>query len=406
MLLGILNYLAGYRRIGCEAKETSVMINRLMSDRIDYWALTRRQGGELTFCLTEKEYRRLTRDGTAPPHVTRERRGLPRLLSRYRRRIGIPIGLILFLLLTRLSTRFIWEVTVSGNETMSDTEITEALAQLGCGIGTYIPSVDFYGICHRFLLENERVSWISVNMVGTTAEVRLIEASPRGTPENGNGTPSNLIARCGGEIVRTETAAGKTVVTAGETVGKGQLLVSGVVTVGREDTGRFVLVRSRAKILAVTERSLSVTVPLVSVRNEVVGRETVGKTLIFFGKPIKLAENSSILPGECDIIKEKRRIVLLEGDRLTGGIPLPIVLTAEYREIREKKTVRLTEEEALAEAEKEMSRRFAEDWAGAEILARTVTKTFWDNENGGEVTLTWTVTAIENIAEEAPIGTK
>ena len=47
----------------------------------------------------------------------------------------------------------------------------EALAQLGCGIGTYIPSVDFYGICQRFLLENERVSWISVNMVGTTAEV-------------------------------------------------------------------------------------------------------------------------------------------------------------------------------------------------------------------------------------------
>jgi len=405
IIFRILNFLAGYRRVSCPAERTADAVNLLMREEIDYWELKREENGELTFSILEREYKHLLSLADGLPFRSLCRYGLPQWIGRYRKRLGIPLGFLIFLLLTKLSTQYIWEVTVSGNETLTDAEVQECLEELGCGIGSYIPSVDFYNICHEFILANEDVSWISVNMVGTTARVELIEASCKGQIDNGgNGTPSNLLAACDGEVVRTETASGMLVVKAGQTVTKGQLLVSGVVDVGRNEDGRFVLVRSRAKVFAKTNRTLEVVVPYETVKKTVVGRETVKKSLKFFGKTIKLKENSSILPEGCDIIEENRRIVLFEGDKLTGGIPLPIRLITFYRETIAEERVTLTEEEALIAAGIEMATLMERELPDAEILSRTVKVENRMTEEGDALVLTWEMTCIEDIAVESPIG--
>ena len=405
ILFRILNFLAGYRQISCPAERSAEAINVMMKEDVDYWEMRRKEGGELTFSILEREYKRLLTLAAGIPFHTVRRLGLPQLVGRYRKRLGIPLGLLIFLLLTKLSTQYIWEVTVSGNETLTDAEVQECLEALGCGIGSYIPSVDFYNICHEFILENESVSWISVNMVGTTARVELIEARPKGSIEDGgNETPSNLLAAFDGEIVRTETASGMIAVRAGQTVTKGQLLVSGVVDVGHQEEGRFVLVRSRAKVYAKTKRTLEVVVPYETVKKTTVGRETLKKSLKFFGKSIKLKENSSILPDGCDIIVENRRIVLFEGDTMTGGIPLPISVITEYRETVTEERVTLTEEEALRTAGIEMSALFSKELPDAEILSRTVRTEVRTLEEGEALALIWEMTCIEDIAVESPIG--
>jgi len=401
----LLNFLAGYRLLSCSAKDAVAVMNLLHECDFDYWNAIRGKGGELSFCLLEKELRRFRTLAVGISFRTVKRKGLPSILNRYRKRIGVAIGMLIFLLLTELSTRYVWEVTVMGNETLTDAEVMECLENLGCGVGTYIPSVDFYELCHRFLLEKEEVSWISVNMVGTTARVELIESDAKGSMENGgNGTPSNLVASQDGIVVRTETASGKLSVRAGETVSRGQLLVSGVVDVGREEDGRFVLVRSRAAIYAQTERTLEVVVPYQTVKKTKIGWETVKKSLKFFGKTIKLKENSSILPEECDIIEEKRRIVLFDGDAFTGGIPLPIVMITEGYDLYREETVTLTEDEAKTVAGISMAELFIRELGDAEILSRTVSYSNRDAEDGNSLVLVWKMTCIENIAKEAPIG--
>ena len=58
------------------------------------------------------------------------RRGLPFLLLRYRRRIGIPVGAVqAAALLFMISCRLL-EVTLTGNDTISDDEILEGLRTL------------------------------------------------------------------------------------------------------------------------------------------------------------------------------------------------------------------------------------------------------------------------------------
>ncbi len=407
LLIRFLNAIAGYREMVCPAACGAEVLSLLVEGKLDYWDV-RREEETLSFCLLEREYRQLRRLAGELPLTTHRRRGLPQWLARHRRRLGVPLGFVIFLLLTHLSTQYVWDVTVSGNETLTDAEVQACLEELGCGVGSHIPSVDYYAICHQFLLANEKVAWISVNMVGTTARVELIEADSKSPlDDGGNGTPSNLLAARPGVIVRTETASGMTVVEAGQTVTEGQLLVSGVVDVGRnEEEGRFRLVRSRARVFARTERRLEVVVPYETVKRTPMGRKTLKKSLKFFGKSIKLEENSSILYEGCDIIKEDRRIVLFEGDTLTGGIPLPVSIVTESYEIYAETAVRLTEEEAMRVAVIEMSDLFSQTLPDAEILTRTVTVEERETEAGRALVLAWEITCIEDIARESLIGVK
>ena len=407
LILRLLNFFAGYKKISCPAEKSTEIINLIVSNEIDYWEMKREKEGGVTFSLLNTEYKKLLSLMGEEREIlkTEKNCGLPDIIYRYRKRIGVPIGLIMFFVFVKLSTMYVWDVTVSGNDKISDAEIIDSLESLGCSIGTYIPSVDFYNICHEFIIENEEISWISVNMVGTTARVEVIERRAKENIENdGNGTPTNLIAARDGVVVRVETARGKTAVQSGVAVKKGELLVSGVVDVGHNDSGEFVLVRSRGRVFAHTERVLEVKVPLKSVKKTFTGREKAYEYIKFFGKLIKVKENSSILDEVCDIIENKQRVILFEGGKLSGGVALPISYITGYKEQYTETEVTLTPDEALAVAKMEMSELYEKELSDAELLKKT--EKYELSEADGEEVLVyiWNISCIENIAEEVPIG--
>jgi hypothetical protein len=176
-------------------------------------------------------------------------------------------------------------------------------------------------------------------------------------------------------------------------------LVSGVVEAGQGDSGRFVLVRSRARIFARTKRVIVAEIPLVSEENVVVGRKKCKKSLIFFGKMLKLQENYSISGDNCDIIRVNRRVVLLEGLSESFSIPLPICIISEYEQKYDAVDVVLTEEEAMARAEALASEKLLE-LEPEEIISR---ESYYEVRDGVLVLVT-ELELIEDIATEAFIG--
>ena len=401
LISDLLDWLAGYRDAVCPAEYAAEICNTVMKNGIDSRGMRRCGDGKLRFSMTDSEYGKLIRLLPEEVVVTEQRHGLPYLVYRYRKRIGIPVGLVIFAVLVKLSTLYVWDITVSGNERLSDEEIISSLGDLGFGIGTKIPSVDFYSICHRLVLENDGISWVSVNMIGTTARVEVIELRAKeDINDDGNGTPTNLVAACDGKIVRVETASGRTEVRAGESVKKGQLLVNGVLEIGKEGERGYLPVRSRARVYAETEVRLEAVIPFETVEKTFIGRKNLSKSINFFGKTIKLKENSGILPDGCDIIEDKRRLVLFEGGRLTGGIALPVSIVTGYCEEYRTEKVILTEDEALMRAEREMTDMFSSVLSGAEILSVSSEHFAAD----GEMHLVRTVVCVMNIAEEVPIG--
>jgi similar to stage IV sporulation protein len=392
-------WLSGNRRIRVSEEGFIVLANEMMRHDIRYVSLKAEEKYR-SFTVTDKAYKRLCsleayRESSAECVC---RRGLPYLIFRYRRRYGLVVGALLLLILTRLSTLYVWDVSVEGNRSISDAEVLDCLSELGFGVGSKISDTDFYGICHRLLLVNDGISWVSVNMEGTRAVVRLKERKTSDITDNNS--PSNLVAETDGEIIRTETVSGQLEVKVGQTVRAGELLVSGVVEAGQGDSGRFVLVRSRARIFARTKRVIVAEIPLVSEEKVVVGRKNQKKSLIFFGKMLKLQENYSISGDNCDIIRVNRRIVLFENMSKALQIPLPIIISNEYLPVTETIRVTLTEEEALSRAEATVSQRILETMPEAELITR---ESYYEIA-GDTLILTVTLECIEDIASETFIG--
>lgn len=399
MLKKLMGFFTGVRRLSCP-KRTFTNIVTLMAQSGIKYADAREKDGRVSFSVTELEYKKLVRIIDGSVFRLHQRRGLPYFLYRYRHRYGLIVGILIFILLTKMSTGYVWDITVDGNESISDSEVINTLEKLGFSVGSHIPDIDFYDICHQFVLENDNVAWISVNMEGTSARVKLIERNAKGE-DGDNGTPSNIVASSDGIVVRTETVEGELCVKAGDPVTEGQLLISGVVEIGQGiDTGKFTLTRAKGSIYALTKRSFSVSVPLSGVKNTVKDKVLAKKTLIFFGKSIKLEENSSILGKECDIIKESKRVVLFEDLGESWHIPLPVTIVTEYALVTEEIPFSYTEEEALKVAEKEMAFLYASVMSGAELMSKTVESEL----DGGVLKLTWEVECIIDIGRETPIG--
>ncbi|MBQ8254281.1 MAG: sporulation protein YqfD [Clostridia bacterium] len=398
MLKKIYAFFTGYRRLSCPKKTFANIVPTMARYSIRYDHASEKDG-RVSFTVSELGYKKLIRQIDESVFRVHKRKGLPYFLYRYRRRYGLMVGIAIFLILTKMSSAYVWDVSVDGNESISDSEVINTLDKLGFSVGSHIPDIDFYDICHRFILENENVAWISVNMEGTSARVKLIERDAKG--ENDNGSPSNIVASSDGIIIRTETVDGEVCVKAGDSVTEGQLLISGVVEIGQGiDTGRFMLTRAKGSVYALTKRSFSVSVPLNGVKTAVTDKVLAKKTLIFFGKSIKLKENSSILGKECDIIKESKRVVLFEGLNGSWHIPLPVTVVTEYALVTEQVEFSYTEDDALKIAEKEMSLLYASTMEGAELVNKTVESVIED----GVLKLTWEVECIIDIGKETPIG--
>ena len=126
------------------------------------------------------------------------------------------------------SSLFVWDITVSGNETIPESVILDAMEENGLRLGAFIPSLDTERIEGVVILEVDGISFISVNLRGTVANVELRERADN-TEIVDIESPSNLVASRDGQISALEITGGVSKVKLGEIVKKGDLLASGVI---------------------------------------------------------------------------------------------------------------------------------------------------------------------------------
>ena len=190
-----------------------------------------------------------------------EYRGLPRLLKAMALRKGLIVGTFLSLTLIILSGLFVWDVQVSGNVTLTEGDVIEELRACGFGVGSYLTNLRVREIENRVLIASEHIGWISINIDGTVAHVQIIEQIAENAVGDENLTsmkPANLIAMCDGQIEYLELYRGNAVVTTGQAVKKGELLVSGLYD---SLTGGIRFTRAAGRVMARTEHTIRVEIP-------------------------------------------------------------------------------------------------------------------------------------------------
>ncbi|MGN1126390.1 MAG: sporulation protein YqfD, partial [Ruminococcus sp.] len=143
MIVKIIRFLRGYVSVLASGKFTERLINILNKNGFLYWDILPSDGG-LTLCMPAKEYKRL-RSYLADTRIrtkVQKRYGLPFFIRRYKGRVGLLIGAVIFVVLLSVFSRFIWTVNVIGNKEIPSTKILSVLKENGVYSGAYTNGID------------------------------------------------------------------------------------------------------------------------------------------------------------------------------------------------------------------------------------------------------------------------
>ncbi|MBQ9806850.1 MAG: sporulation protein YqfD [Clostridia bacterium] len=386
-----LFFFCGYETLSCSAQCRTELLNICLREQITYRNFTVLEDGGISLTVSMYAAKKLSAAcASAGISLHREQQGgLPYLAIRYRKRAGIFAGTLIAIFLLLLSERYVWDIRISGNESMTHEEVVAELNACGFGIGSYIPDVETVVLENRVLIASDRISWIAIELDGTVAQVQIIE-NTSAPPEEDLSRPANLIATADGQIESVALFRGNCMVSVGQAVKKGDLLVSGLYDTAN---GGYRYTRAAGEVLARTERTVCVEIPFADTQKVYEEEKCREIVLNFFGFSIKIFKSTGNLPLECDII-EKNEIL-----ELFGVSDLPIGWTVTTAKCYRTEPITRTREEALTLAYEELEQKLAALSTDVQLLSKVIT-TEW---NDGSVRLVCTLRCIENIAEQSEI---
>ncbi len=211
-----------------------------------------------------------------------KKQGLKCFVMRYRGRYGIVAGALIFAVMINLLSMFTWNISIEGNQKISDEKIMSALEKVGVYEGVLRRSIDTENARQQLLINEPSLSWCAINLDGCFASVVVRETNEKKT-EQKTSYPANIVAKQSGIIKSIRAYYGSPSVKVGEAVAKGDLLVSGTM---EDKTGSIVYCEARAQILAQTIHTLKVYVPFKQQRSIVVSQPQTRSILELFGAKI------------------------------------------------------------------------------------------------------------------------
>ncbi|MBQ7346954.1 MAG: sporulation protein YqfD [Clostridia bacterium] len=387
--MNVLLFMSGSRTVWADAENATALMDLCLRYSIPYSNFRWGEDGSACFevsLLSAKRLEKLCRDTSVTVRMVKKG-GLPPFLWRYRKRAGLMVGAVLAIILLVLSTRFVWDVRVTGNQTMTKADVLADLKACGFGVGSYIPDVRTEELETRVLIASDKISWIAVHMDGTVAVVQIIE-HVEAPPAEDSSRPANLIATADGQIEQIELYRGNCVVKIGQAVKAGELLVSGLYD--SAVTG-YRYTRASGKILARTEHEFTVEIPL-AYEEKVYGEAKCGEIVLnFFDFSLKIFKSTGNDTPQCDIIKEKKNWTLF------GRYPLPAGVSVTNELPYTLQTVQRTPEEALDAAYDALEEQLAALSGDVQLLRKDVSTELTDTA----LILHCTVSCIENIAVQS-----
>ena len=289
-----------------------------------------RQKTELTYQIRipRKDYLKLSeilqRQGAT--HVIIGKSGPHWYLERFCRR---PILLGMFLVLVILSFCLparIYFITVEGNETISDQMILNAAETCGIRFGSSRRQVRSEQLKNALLSAVPQLQWAGINTSGCTAVISVRER--RGESESNSSIPSDLVADHDGYILSSIITSGTPQVIPGQSVTKGQVLISGYT-----DGGICIrATRAEGEFLAQTNRKFTVVMPAKYGIPQVCHGKKYKISLLVRKKRINLWKDSRIPDTICGRMYAEYYVSLPGGFRLPIAVCIDQYLDYEVQE--------------------------------------------------------------------------
>lgn len=244
-------------------------------------------------------------------------------------------GILLLICMTIFIPTRVYFFEISGNNQISDIEILETLSANGLMFGTKRTLINSETIKNSLLQQIPLLDWAGITTKGCLAVVEVREKGILSRENDTNHIISSIVAERDGYIESITVTKGYPQCKPGQSVLKGQVLISGY-----EDCGLLIRgTQAAGEIKAKTYRTNTMIVPtIVEVRTK--SKESFSVFAIQIGKKlINLNKCSRISPGTCVRIQERKYLTL------PGGFQLPISFIREKIVSYEIETVSLEDKD-------------------------------------------------------------
>ncbi len=330
-----------------------------------------------------------------------QRYGLPFFVPKMKKRKIFVIGLLVCLLFWFLTGFYIWDIKIEGNYSLTEDVLMDYLETQGVHTAMRKKDLRIEELEMQLREEYDIITWASLRVDGTALIIQIREnelsdndyavqtEEDSAEPGNDAGSGTDIVAAKDGVIVYMITRKGVPQASVGDTVEKGQVLVSGAVPVYNEDTTvrRYQYYEADADIMIMYEKSVSVERKTAFQDKEYSGREKKILLLGFQDKEWNLSAGK-VKYETYDIAGEKKQVQLL--DHLFLPVFYGVKQAKEYTLVPKVHT------------EEEMQEIMEEEWnkilqtleeKGVQIIEKNVTI----NKNRGS----WVLNAHMQLVEEA-----
>lgn len=395
LLLRLWNYIRGYVIILVEGYFLEKFINICIRRQIFLWDIKRQKDCKMVLKISIKGFKLLRPVAAKTGCRVRilKKRGLPFVLSRYKRRKTFIVGAVLFVLLFYILTSYIWAIEVTGNKNLETQFIVDKLAEIGVKPGVLKYNINTDKVVNGLMLEVKELGWVGVVVKGTKVKVDVVERvmPPELVPKN---VPCNIVARRDGVIKSMIVKLGQEQVKAGDTVTKGQVLISGTVK-GQDEKAPPRLVHATGIVKARTWYETGSPVKLKVLEKERTENSKDNYTLVLLARQIKLFRSEA--PFE-DYEKVELRKKISVGEDLT--LPFEFIINRYYEVKTVEKEIDIEDAKQIAadEAHKELMKEIPEN---ADIVKTNLN---YVTAEDGEITAVVTAECTEDIGFTEEIG--
>lgn len=241
MLIKIfLNYLFGYINITIEGFFIERFINNCKSKKIFLWNIKRSTSTILNAKISVKDFKKIRSiiKKTKCRIKINSKKGLPFIFNRYKKRKIFIFLIIPILLIIYISSMYIWNVEIVGNNNIDEDELINQLKEYGLDIGKLKKSIDTKSVINNIRLERNDISWMEINLKGTNAIVNIVEADEK--PEIVKDQEyCNIVSDKRGVITKITANKGTALVKEGDIVNVGTELIAGYME-GKYTERRYV----------------------------------------------------------------------------------------------------------------------------------------------------------------------
>lgn len=145
-----------------------------------------------------------------------------------KKHICFAIGILFFLLLGKILSLYIWNISFDGNYSYTNVELMKFLNANSISNGLFKSKIDCDNIEYLLRTNYSDITWVSAEIKGTKLIIHIKENFDGYIAKNET-RPYDIASNIDGKITSIITRSGVPLIKAGDDITKGQILISGIV---------------------------------------------------------------------------------------------------------------------------------------------------------------------------------